>query len=294
MRNSHSAAALVGLLICMIPSASGQTTPEGFALVSDSEIDFSSLQGTHGWRYRFDRGVGTETQDMGFFIEGQIWCVTPNYGGVSNSTLYSHCMLGAASAHPNTTGGCQTPAQGLLRPIREWTTPIPLSARVRLVIETSPSSSGERFDLSVDGTVVFSWTWTPGETISTDVWLDVSINSTLTLLADPLATCGADGHTQIVRIYSVDCDANGTADALDIASGAADSNGDGVPDVCDPPFCPGDVTENGEVNAVDLAALLNAWGTNGSGEYSTDLDGDSVVSGADLAIVLHAWGPCPQ
>jgi hypothetical protein len=56
--------------------------------------------------------------------------------------------------------------------------------------------------------------------------------------------------------------------------------------------CGGDVTGNGVVDGTDLAAVLGAWGTDGSGQFATDIDGDGIVSGADLAQVLSAWGPC--
>jgi len=57
--------------------------------------------------------------------------------------------------------------------------------------------------------------------------------------------------------------------------------------------CPGDVIPTGNVDGVDLSALLGAWGSNGSGTFSTDVNGDGVVEGGDLAIILGAWGACP-
>jgi hypothetical protein len=48
------------------------------------------------------------------------------------------------------------------------------------------------------------------------------------------------------------------------------------------------------VNARDLGALLDLWGTTypepgGEG----DLDGDGMVDGYDLAALLADWGPTP-
>lgn len=57
--------------------------------------------------------------------------------------------------------------------------------------------------------------------------------------------------------------------------------------------CPGDVTGDRVVNGVDLAAVLDAWGTPGSGQFDTDVNGDGIVNGVDLAEVLGAWGQCP-
>ena len=57
--------------------------------------------------------------------------------------------------------------------------------------------------------------------------------------------------------------------------------------------CAGDVTGNGAVDGVDLAAVLGAWGTDGGGEFPCDVDHDGIVNGADLAQVLGSWGACP-
>jgi hypothetical protein len=59
------------------------------------------------------------------------------------------------------------------------------------------------------------------------------------------------------------------------------------------PACFGDISGNGVVDGVDLAALLGAWGTDGHGKFECDIDGDGVVAGSDLAIMLGSWGACP-
>jgi hypothetical protein len=57
----------------------------------------------------------------------------------------------------------------------------------------------------------------------------------------------------------------------------------------------GDIDGDGDVNAVDLAALLGAWGDRDEGEPfdprlpDADLDGDGRVGAADLAILLGDW-----
>ena len=52
--------------------------------------------------------------------------------------------------------------------------------------------------------------------------------------------------------------------------------------------CPADLNLDGQVNAADLATLLDAWGTAGA-----DLNGDGSTNAADLATLLDAWGTCP-
>ncbi len=51
------------------------------------------------------------------------------------------------------------------------------------------------------------------------------------------------------------------------------------------------LTGDGQVNAIDLAILLGAWGLNPG--HPADLNDDGGVNAADLALLLGAWGPCP-
>lgn len=50
---------------------------------------------------------------------------------------------------------------------------------------------------------------------------------------------------------------------------------------------PGDIDGDGDVDASDLAALLDAWGTS---DPSADVDGDGTVGPMDLALLLGNWG----
>jgi hypothetical protein len=91
-----------------------------------------------------------------------------------------------------------------------------------------------------------------------------------------------------------DCNANGLLDSCEIAAGLAfDGNGNGIIDICESALssCPADFDQNGEVNAADLAQLLNAWGP-APGLPGLDLNPDGVINGADLSILLNAWGSC--
>lgn len=55
------------------------------------------------------------------------------------------------------------------------------------------------------------------------------------------------------------------------------------------PPCPADLSGDGLVNSVDLAALLGAWGP---GAGPADISGDGLVNSVDLAAMLGAWGAC--
>lgn len=54
------------------------------------------------------------------------------------------------------------------------------------------------------------------------------------------------------------------------------------------PNCPEDLSGNGTVDAQDIAAMLNGWGT-----ASGDVNGDSTTDAQDIAALLNAWGACP-
>lgn len=56
------------------------------------------------------------------------------------------------------------------------------------------------------------------------------------------------------------------------------------------PSCPADLSNDGSVDAEDLAILLTNWGAPSA---IFDLSGDGIVKGEDLAILLANWGACP-
>ena len=88
---------------------------------------------------------------------------------------------------------------------------------------------------------------------------------------------------------SSDCDADGISDADEIAAGAADLNGNGIPDNCE---CIADLTGNGEVNGADISVLLGFWGKVPAPLPAADINQDGHVDGLDLAVLLGSWGPC--
>ena len=107
-------------------------------------------------------------------------------------------------------------------------------------------------------------------------------------------TCDIVGRPGIIE-WSADCNSDGITDYGQILNGQLiDTNGNGVPDVCEVDPCPGDISGNNVVNGVDLAALLDMWGTSGQGKFDCDIDNDGLVGGSDLAVVLDGWGLCPN
>jgi hypothetical protein len=104
-------------------------------------------------------------------------------------------------------------------------------------------------------------------------------------------------HSAIFE-WSADCNADGIVDYGQILAGELeDANANNIPDCCEDGTsctpCAGDVDESGAVNGVDLAAVLNNWGTNGGKYPRADINGDGTVDASDLAFVLSTWGACP-
>ena len=98
--------------------------------------------------------------------------------------------------------------------------------------------------------------------------------------------------------YSADCNNDSIVDYGQILAGdLIDANANNIPDCCEPGAscdpCPGDVDQSGAVNAVDLAAILNTWGSDGGKYPGADIDGNGTVDASDLTAVLSSWGACP-
>jgi hypothetical protein len=107
------------------------------------------------------------------------------------------------------------------------------------------------------------------------------------------------GNPTLLIEWSADCNGDGIVDYGQILSGELeDLDGNGVPDCCTAGSscapCAADLDRNGAVDGIDLAVILNNWGTNGGKDYpNADIDGDGTIGGSDLAQVLGNWGLCP-
>ena len=94
--------------------------------------------------------------------------------------------------------------------------------------------------------------------------------------------------------WSADCNGDGVVDYGQILQHQlADTNQDGIPDICQPPTCAdADIYRDFNVNGADLGILLSQWGPN-TPLTESDLNSDGMVNGADLGILLSFWGACP-
>lgn len=119
------------------------------------------------------------------------------------------------------------------------------------------------------------------------VGTDVAVSAGLVLVGAP----GAEGSRGQVLVLDLtrDCNANGSADAIDVALGqSTDSDADGTLDECQ---CSADLSDDGVVDGADLGLLLARWGAVPPGS-SEDLDDSGFVDGADLGVMLAVWGGC--
>lgn len=117
-----------------------------------------------------------------------------------------------------------------------------------------------------------------------------------------VADCNANGQADVDEIRTCggapacsDCNANGLLDPCDISAGrSVDGNGNGIPDECETPACPGDADFDGMVGLSDIALMIEFWDDPVVPTTSGDTDGNGFVDLADLAIALLNWGEnCP-
>jgi hypothetical protein len=98
---------------------------------------------------------------------------------------------------------------------------------------------------------------------------------------------GFDGETWWTKSSSiVDCNGNGIDDAVEIANGAADADGDGRLDSCE--FALGDLNLNGVIDQGDVLILLGWW--HFPVGAPCDFNADGNIDGRDLGFILARFG----
>ncbi|MFM1822774.1 MAG: hypothetical protein RI967_1040 [Planctomycetota bacterium] len=161
------------------------------------------------------------------------------------------------------------------------------------------------------------WSWVTGEPFEFNAWASGEPNdgcsideNALNYLGDSPAArrwndfpgdvpCEVWGFPRSCIIeWSADCNADGVVDYGQILAGdLVDANGNNIPDCCEEnavcaTCAAADLIPNGQIDGVDLALLISAWGTDGGKFPETDIDRDGIVAGSDLALLLSYWGPC--
>jgi hypothetical protein len=123
---------------------------------------------------------------------------------------------------------------------------------------------------------------------------DYAANATIEVLHDGDRDSIADAQDNcpgIANPNQADCNHDGIGDVCELAAGAPDLNGDGVPDACQ---CAGDVTGDGVVDGADLSAVISNWGLATSDPMSraADRNSNGRIDGTDLGIIFTGWGRC--
>jgi hypothetical protein len=126
---------------------------------------------------------------------------------------------------------------------------------------------------------------------------DVDLTSTAVAIKDSVMAFGAPGRSECAfasgAVYAADlqfdCDTDGVPDALSIARGDGDQDGDGLPNACD---CIGDLDGDRLVSTADLSLLLLDFDSTGW-PLPADLDENGFVDTGDLALLLLYFDPCP-
>ena len=295
-----SKVAAVGALLMASGAFAGGTVPPGWMEVADSSTQMTSQQGENGWSYWFSTGPDAQLQPMqpSVFVEAPTgyefvtWAPSPTMGcstGVTVCHVLSQRQLSTGVTRNNMHGNsnvCCTPSSGVQLPTLRWSAPAPMPVRIEWFGQYAVTGGGDQpITLALNNQPVFIANEGDFGTSGATLWFTAQSITSLSLRHERCSP-----FTFKIRILTPDCNGNGIADAVEIASGAVtDHNGDGIPDSCQ---CPGDVVQNGFVDGSDLAAVLSVWGTSGGIYPRADTNGDGIVDGSDLATVLGAWGPC--
>ncbi|MCH8152544.1 MAG: FG-GAP repeat protein, partial [Planctomycetes bacterium] len=112
---------------------------------------------------------------------------------------------------------------------------------------------------------------------------------TAKLLADDGAMLDIFGNSVAISVTTAIVGASGDDDACP-GDPFCNSGSAYLFDAAAPGTCPWDLDGSGDVNVLDLLALLAAWGSDPGGP--PDFDGDGTVGILDLLTLLANWGPC--
>ncbi|MDI9403390.1 MAG: dockerin type I domain-containing protein [Limnohabitans sp.] len=172
-----------------------------------------------------------------------------------------------------------------------------------------PITSGPWLGATCEGTTWGNWRWVTGEPWVYSAWAGgepnngggqehyVQMYQGQNLSWNDNQLDGRGTTFSAIIEWSADCNADGIVDYGQILTGELeDTNANNIPDCCEAGTacgCSADISGNGTVDAVDLAAVLSSWGNAPTGKVNADVNRDGIVDAIDLAEVLGAWGACP-
>ncbi|MCC6677695.1 MAG: hypothetical protein IT436_11170 [Phycisphaerales bacterium] len=98
-------------------------------------------------------------------------------------------------------------------------------------------------------------------------------------------TAGPDASNEVGLLIQGDCNGNGQADIVDIATGVSqDLDADGIPDECE--ACPADLNQDGLVDFTDYLEFLNLYEAQ---DLRVDYNGDGLVDFLDYLEFLNHY-----
>lgn len=242
--------------------------PYAGSLTVANEIFLRGLR--NPFRASFDSATGNLwVGDVGGTVREEVDVIDTTLDGGAN--LGWNCMEGLLCT---SNGNCSCPS-GLKLPIYEYTHSVGLCVTGGVVYRgcAMPALVGTYFFGDYQNNKLFSLRYNNG-TVSG--YLDRSAQ------AAGLSTPVCIGTDALGEMYLVEH----TAGRIRKIVGnplPLDSDGDGLPDTCEPPQ--GDLNGDYRVNGADLGAMLGGWGQPGV----TDLDRSGVTNGADLGLLLGNW-----
>jgi len=168
-----------------------------------------------------------------------------------------------------------------------------LQQQIALPVGDSPSSVAiVDFDSDGDVDIVLLANDTNDERIVQLLRSDLNLTGELIFAsAQPIAIAGVP----LIVDYG-DTDGDSFEDLIMISDSSAGLRGEGGSyDLNISPNtltdrCVGDLDFNGEVNVLDLLAVIAAWGN--TGDTPEDLNGDGEVTVLDMLDLIAAWGSC--
>lgn len=282
----------------VLDSAQPQDGIVPFELLEDGPlVGGSSVAGTHGPVLRL---TGFTEHDVGTYMLR----VIPAGGTIDESTIATTVRVVDDVGQPVFT---QEPMPMRLCPSQLGSATPP---EFTVAVASSDADDPITYQWFVNGMIASSGAWasnpfgdglylssTSGPRLDIESFLcaDPGVHNVIFWLECEATNSHGSARTRptplVIDLDTDDCDADGTTDACEIASGAPDANDDGIPDACQ---CLADLDANHAVDGADLGLMLSQWGpTQPTGTwFRCDLNADGQVDGADLGVLLSGWGAC--
>ena len=228
------------------------------------------------FRASFDSATGVLwIGDVGGTVREEIDTLDPLTDAASNFGW--NCAEGLLCT-TNTNCNCAT--GGLRPPVYDYTHSVGLSITGGTVYRgcRMPAFEGHYFFADYQNNKIFSGEVTPANKLISVVDRTTQFSGGTSTITSICA--GLDGELYVTN------HSTGFVRKIVQSPAPPDTNGNGIPDNCEPPANPYDLDGDGLVTAADLTIVLNAWGSTGG---VADLDGSGTVDAVDITLILGNW-----